>query len=110
MWYALWKLKMRSSSHTLPKYRSSTSTKWWIVSSTMSSLSSSSTHAKKYREAYLNARGRGQVGGVAAAEAAAVGRFYSATAAWRGALAAVLCACVGSSIGSRRRRWHTYLL
>ena len=52
--YAMWKLNIMSSSHTFPKYRSSTSTKWCIVSITFSSLSSFSTPATKYNEAYLH--------------------------------------------------------
>eukprot|EP01136_Pigoraptor_vietnamica_P023433 Opistho-1_new@75530 len=50
--YAFSKLKMMSSSHTLPKYLSSSSTKRWIISSVMSSLSSWSTATQKKRLAY----------------------------------------------------------
>lgn len=38
---------------TLPKYRSRISTKWWMISSVSSSLSSASMHMQKYRLAYL---------------------------------------------------------
>ena len=51
--YAWWKLKIRSSSHTLPKYLSRISTKWWMISKTINSLSSFSTPAAKYKLAYL---------------------------------------------------------
>lgn len=45
--YTLWKLKMRSSSQTFPKYLSRTSTKVCMSSRTMSSFSSLSTMAIK---------------------------------------------------------------
>ena len=51
--YAWWKLNMRSNSHTLLKYLSNTSTKWWMMSNTINSLSSFSMHATKYSDAYL---------------------------------------------------------
>ena len=53
MKYAWWKLKIKSSSHTLLKQRSSTSTKWWMMSRTISSLSDYSTQHAKYNDAYL---------------------------------------------------------
>eukprot|EP00824_Muranothrix_gubernata_P024062 TRINITY_DN6811_c0_g1_i1.p1 TRINITY_DN6811_c0_g1~~TRINITY_DN6811_c0_g1_i1.p1 ORF type:complete len:507 (-),score=59.48 TRINITY_DN6811_c0_g1_i1:118-1455(-) len=44
---ALWKLKMRSSSHTFPKQRSKTSTQWWMSSNAINSFSSTVTPATK---------------------------------------------------------------
>jgi hypothetical protein len=45
---------------TLPKYLSNTSTKWWMTSRVMSSLSSLSMQATKYKLAYLHPRIYGQ--------------------------------------------------
>lgn len=48
----LWKLKIRSNSHTFPKYLSKISTNEWINYKTMSSFSSLSTIVMKYKLAY----------------------------------------------------------
>ena len=52
---------MMSSSHTLPKYLSSTSTYEWMTSSAMSSLSSLSTQATKKSDAYLRRQRRARI-------------------------------------------------
>ena len=51
--HTLWKLNIRSNSHTLPKYLSSTSTNEWINSKTINSFSFLSTIVMKYKLAYL---------------------------------------------------------